>query len=600
MKHVSKITAITETKNYPLGALTLSKLNPRQIINDNGIEGLAASIKYAGLLQNLAGLKVGNKIEIVAGGRRLRAFQLLAKDKSFSMPSIPVKVTEDEGTAVEWAQTENSQRLDLHPVDKILSYGEMRERHFSNEQIAVIYGTSEQDVYKYLALAGLPNEVLEGMKKGTITVAKAKIFTLGTDVEKISAIAKRMNDGERMSDYMLQQEVTPEVPSMSDYRTKFVGIEVYEKAGGTTQSDLFSDDDDKYLLMPDLLDKLAQKQLETHKKQFLKDGYKWVEIYIGHPNGASEVFQDNAMLKRIPPKLSKKDEARFQELRETRWDDDFTDENEVELSAFQKANIGEYSQEQKALSGILIYIDWQGKASSIEAIVNADDTDAAIDAGFIPKPEKNDKTPSLAFTNALSMDLDRAKNTALQTSFLDKTDLLLDVLAYQLGNHYEGSSPMAFSESIVDNQPSTETGFVKDDRLQQPANSWSRGEGEAMTFAEFKEKGTKHRNKVLADNLAKLIKFNNDDLSMELAAITGAKLRDVFTPTYENFHKRVNAGLLVKFYTEIMGKHADPSFAGWKKKAQAETMDKLFNDETTQKALPKGILDRIKIWEPKG
>ena len=68
-----KITADTTTDNIeyvPLAELFLSDLNPRQEVEQDGIELLAQSLVACGLIQNLAGLRdQSGKVAIVAGGR---------------------------------------------------------------------------------------------------------------------------------------------------------------------------------------------------------------------------------------------------------------------------------------------------------------------------------------------------------------------------------------------------------------------------------------------------------------------------------------------------------------------------------------------------
>ena len=58
---------------FPLDALYLSDMNPRQDVDPDRIDLLADSIVAVGLLQNLAGFAdEAGKVGIVAGGRRLR------------------------------------------------------------------------------------------------------------------------------------------------------------------------------------------------------------------------------------------------------------------------------------------------------------------------------------------------------------------------------------------------------------------------------------------------------------------------------------------------------------------------------------------------
>ena len=100
---------------FPLDALYLSDMNPRQDVDADRIDQLADSIVAVGLLQNLAGLadEAGN-VGIVAGGRRLRAliraFEKHADllDRRPELAEIPVRLAPDAATARAWASVENA------------------------------------------------------------------------------------------------------------------------------------------------------------------------------------------------------------------------------------------------------------------------------------------------------------------------------------------------------------------------------------------------------------------------------------------------------------------------------------------------------------
>ena len=130
MTKQSIITA--DEARFPLSKLSLSPMNPRQNVPAAEVEELAESIWTAGLIQNLAGIVDGNGgAEIVAGGRRLRALQLLAErhaDLAQVRPELanpPVRLAPDDSTAQAWAVAENAARRDLHPADEIRAYGKM-------------------------------------------------------------------------------------------------------------------------------------------------------------------------------------------------------------------------------------------------------------------------------------------------------------------------------------------------------------------------------------------------------------------------------------------------------------------------------------------
>ena len=119
MTKQSIITA--DEARFPLAKLVLSPMNPRQNVPAAEVEELAESIWTAGLIQNLAGIMDGKGgAEIVAGGRRLRALQLLAErhpDLAQVRPELanpPVRIAPDDSTAQAWAVAENAaRRVDL-------------------------------------------------------------------------------------------------------------------------------------------------------------------------------------------------------------------------------------------------------------------------------------------------------------------------------------------------------------------------------------------------------------------------------------------------------------------------------------------------------
>ncbi|MDS9469604.1 ParB N-terminal domain-containing protein [Paracoccus sp. MBLB3053] len=104
MNEQSRITP--DATRFPLSQLILSAMNPRQHVDEAEVAELAESIWTAGLIQNLAGIETASgEIEIVAGGRRLRALQFLAArhdDLAQTRPELanpPVRIAPDIPTA---------------------------------------------------------------------------------------------------------------------------------------------------------------------------------------------------------------------------------------------------------------------------------------------------------------------------------------------------------------------------------------------------------------------------------------------------------------------------------------------------------------------
>ena len=107
-------------KTIPLSQLVVSADNVRK--TKTGIEGLAASIAAIGLLHNLQVHPNGGNFEVIAGGRRLAALQLLAKQKKIAGDfPVPCDVRETGG-AIEVSLAENEMREAMHPADQFEAF----------------------------------------------------------------------------------------------------------------------------------------------------------------------------------------------------------------------------------------------------------------------------------------------------------------------------------------------------------------------------------------------------------------------------------------------------------------------------------------------
>ena len=151
--------------------MSLSPLNPRQNVPEQDVIELAESIWAAGLIQSIAGL-AGEKdtAEIVAGGRRLRALQYLAEkhpDLTATRPDLSnpmVMLAPDTETAEAWANMENLARRDLHTAEEIRAYGKMEAKDGTVAAIVRAFTVDEKHVYRRLALAHLPEPVLDALQ----------------------------------------------------------------------------------------------------------------------------------------------------------------------------------------------------------------------------------------------------------------------------------------------------------------------------------------------------------------------------------------------------------------------------------------------------
>lgn len=609
MTQQTKITEITETIAF--GDLYISPLNPRTIVTDEETAALADNIRIAGLIHNLAGFRedTAKGVGVVAGGRRYRALALLQDDSRFH--NIPVKIAPDLATAQLWASSENAQRIDLKPAEEIRSFGAMKERGMKAAEIAVAYGITEKHVYRRMALAGLQNEILDALQAEEINLSQAAAFTISDDLklslEVLEQVKARQEGWNAMTDYQIKQALKPtSVDAEGDRRAKFVGLEAYKKAGGRIGGDLFSDKttlDDPEILEEVFLAKLADAA-EAHR---VENGLKWVRVfeddYLDYDYPKSNGFG------RIYPTeepLSDEDQARFDELEELSYGDELDEAQETEFALLEQKAEGFWTDEQKAISGAVVHVGHSGKVCVLAGLIAADDCAEAIAAEIMaPNMHKQTSVKKSPISEALNRDLHCMQTGARQNALINDPKLALHLLAFQVSNQMGYRTAFGLTKTTVSNVPSTETGFVLDKHLTTAINSADKPTS-AEAFAAFRKRGDKKIMEILHNYLVAQLSIDDPDLGEMIDTLTKKNTRDTFTPTAENFFKRVGGPYMVTLWADLLDLKADhptvTTFAKLKKGEKADKFEKLFSDPDTRAALKltKAQETRLAEWLPEG
>ena len=156
---------LTQATNIPLDKLILSDANVRQVNADAGIEAFAELIARRGLLQSLSVRPVldadGNetgRYEVPAGGRRLRALKLLAKQKRLAKDAPIPCIVKTTGIAEADSLAENTEREALHPLDQFRAFAALREKGQTDDDIAAAFGVTPAVVRQRLRLASASPE----------------------------------------------------------------------------------------------------------------------------------------------------------------------------------------------------------------------------------------------------------------------------------------------------------------------------------------------------------------------------------------------------------------------------------------------------------
>jgi ParB family chromosome partitioning protein len=183
-------------KTATLGQLELDGLNVRKKkTSQASIEGLAASIRSVGLLQNLIVFEMENgQFGVAAGERRTLALRWLMGREDDADKTTPDGIV-NAGYAVdvlivskEMARiislTENSQREQMHPADQVFAFREMSAEGRAPAQIGGLMGFSTKHVQKCLRLAMMAPVLLDALAEDKITLDQLQALSATEDHQR--------------------------------------------------------------------------------------------------------------------------------------------------------------------------------------------------------------------------------------------------------------------------------------------------------------------------------------------------------------------------------------------------------------------------------
>ncbi len=169
--------------DVPLDAIDTNPFQPRKTFDDEDITSLSESIRNHGVLQPLLVRPVGDRYQLIAGERRLRAAQ------EAGLSAVPVTVVDfNDQQSFEAALVENVQRTDLNPIDKAQGFRDYLERyHMTHEQLAARLGLARPTITNLVALLDLPAELQESVRRGELSLGHAKALKgLGDPARQVS------------------------------------------------------------------------------------------------------------------------------------------------------------------------------------------------------------------------------------------------------------------------------------------------------------------------------------------------------------------------------------------------------------------------------
>jgi len=288
---IAKIT-LSASRNIPFNKLVLSQANVRRVKAGVSIQELAEDIARRTLLQSLnvrpvrdaEGAETG-MFEVPAGGRRFRALELLVKQKRMTKTQPVPCVVRLDGIAEEDSLAENVQREALHPLDQFRAFQTLRDKGLGEEEIAARFFVSPAVVKQRLKLATVSDRLLDVYAEDDMTLEQLMAFTVTNDRARQEQVWESLARSCNKEPYYIRRQLTEGAVRAGDKRAQFVGVDIYEAAGGIVMRDLFAHDDGGWLQDPALLDRLAIEKLQTKAQALGAEGWKWIAVALDFPYG---------------------------------------------------------------------------------------------------------------------------------------------------------------------------------------------------------------------------------------------------------------------------------------------------------------------------
>lgn len=166
------------TQENQITKIALSKIErnpvqPRHTFDEETIKELAESIKEHGVIQPLLVRTKGDRYQLIAGERRLRA----AKSAGLKeMPAIIKDVSDNE--VLELALIENLQREGLNVIEEAEGYQMLAKKFgLTQEQIAERVGKARVSVTNTMRILSLPAEVKKLVAEELLSAGHAKVLS---------------------------------------------------------------------------------------------------------------------------------------------------------------------------------------------------------------------------------------------------------------------------------------------------------------------------------------------------------------------------------------------------------------------------------------
>lgn len=628
-----------------LAQLAQGKANVRQQGDEARVEELAASIKARGVLQPLGVIAARKRqhYEVVYGGRRLQALQLLASRGDIPADTeVPCTVRPKE-TAFEDSLAENVNREQMHPLDECEAFRKLvHVQGVSEEDVASRFGYTVRHVQQRLRLAGLAPQVADAYRERRITLDVAQAFATTADQGMQAEVFNRLASGYAgFHTETVKRLIAEAGVSGTNRLALFVGREAYEAAGGVVEDALFTDQvtfRDRALLQRLADEKAAATATDARERL----GVGEVRVVTGGHGVPWEDRKDlhyAPMIKASTPELEAEYEgiaARIDELTDggERSEDELDEPQLEELRALEvwataiDAGRTAYAPEVRANAVAFLVVDENGELVETGELFiprqPATPPEPSSDRGSVPtlgaeadgsggeaapKPFK----PSAA----LSGELADQRRQILGAALAQSPDLAYDLTVFRVATLALGGygidthgDRMGLSATVP---PGAVFGVRHEDTLAAASEARSRDaldltwldhRDRVASFEAFRRLDGTMKASILACAVARTLEpthgpIDGGDrcsaLHDHLGQVMGITVHEWWRPTAANYFDRVSKGAALATLGEFGGHELLGRYGGSKKGELSAAMEKLCAGNAIVEA---DVRNRALAWVP--
>lgn len=267
--------SFTRVRLVPLDSIDANPAQPRQIFEQKALEELASSIKENGLISPILVRKIGDRFQLIAGERRLKAFKMLGET------SIPALLEEaDDRRSAALAIIENMQRQDLTFFEEAQAIALLiKTQDITQQQAADMLGLSQSAIANKLRLLRLPKRQVDRLIMAGLTERHARALLPLCGDERLENVVTRLvkerptvTQTEKLVESVQKQQKSKQggrILILKDLRlftsTIRHAVEVMKQAGVEAKTE--QTEDEKNIIYTIVISKSAQSKNSLERSQ---------------------------------------------------------------------------------------------------------------------------------------------------------------------------------------------------------------------------------------------------------------------------------------------------------------------------------------------